>query len=506
MAKTPKAPRSLNVLGFRRRGFEVTRTPSAAAFSALGLFQTVQGSTPAQTGFDFYIATNGSDSNNGLTPATPWAITALNTKRSTYAGKIVGLLDGTYNLFSTLTDGSHTSVDTWALDVDGGTNGAPTIIKAVNPLGATITGKSGSTYGNASAGGTPLLGHSGTTTHRGYVVFDGLIITGVPRLGIRVGIYGAGSQIPGVVVKNCEFTDFRGTALPAGLNLECLEINNCTGAQIQNNYFHDNVGYAVGAADHLSCILVWLSDRTIIEYNTSVAAGAIYGKENGNYGTTIRYNYVDTSSFDITGCIQDFAGIHTDPATFDTLVYNNVLIGAQTINMIYTLSDAEYIASNAYVYNNTCVMVASAASRGIRFKADAGKLKCYNNIIVDQASGDHSYIAVNVDGVSVVDYNLFYTSGSPIWSTYASKTATSRDNTSSFTTYKATVSGDSHGISGSDPLFVGTGTLADRYQLQSGSPARNAGKTGGVVGGSTVHIGAWDGIAARIGYDSTVRM
>src|SRR5881394_1643565 len=52
-------------------------------------------SASAQTSFDYYIGPNGSDSNPG-TLSQPWALSALNTKRSTYAGKVVGLLDGTY--------------------------------------------------------------------------------------------------------------------------------------------------------------------------------------------------------------------------------------------------------------------------------------------------------------------------------------------------------------------------------------------------------------------------
>jgi hypothetical protein len=60
----------------------------------------------AATTFDYYISPSGSDSNPG-TSSQPWAITALNTKQSLYSGKRVGLLDGTYNVYSLFAAVSH---------------------------------------------------------------------------------------------------------------------------------------------------------------------------------------------------------------------------------------------------------------------------------------------------------------------------------------------------------------------------------------------------------------
>ena len=44
--------------------------------------------------FDYYIATTGSDTNPG-TLASPWAITGINSKQATYAGKRLGIVAGT---------------------------------------------------------------------------------------------------------------------------------------------------------------------------------------------------------------------------------------------------------------------------------------------------------------------------------------------------------------------------------------------------------------------------
>ena len=89
--------------------------------------------------FDYYISPTGSDSNNGLTTSTPWALTAINTKRATYAGKTVGLMDGTYNVITITGQSTNLSTHDNTLGVAAGSSGSPTIIKAVNPPSHTIT-------------------------------------------------------------------------------------------------------------------------------------------------------------------------------------------------------------------------------------------------------------------------------------------------------------------------------------------------------------------------------
>lgn len=453
--------------------------------------------------FDYYIGPSGSDSNDGLTTGTPWAITALNTKQATYTGQTVGLLDGTYNVKSLLD--LNTDIDEWALDVDGGTEGAPTIVKSVNPRGAVINAKDGSTYGNVDS--TPMLGHSGSTAHRGHVVFDGLKLTGHSRLGIRIGIYGVGALMSGVIVRNCEFTDFNGSAFgtSSGLNFEQLELNRCTGHKVQNNYFHDNVGEIAGSNDHFSAVLQWESNQGLYEYNTVVNSGALYGKEGDQWGHTFRFNHIDNSAIDddVSQGLFDWAGNSTDHGVA-TVVHNNVIVAGQVCTLIETLDESGYFPNGIQCYNNTFVIKASVASRGPVFRAATGLMECYNNIIVDEASDDHTYCANNIDGPGVFDFNLYYTSGDDQWSTYSDQNDISRTTVSTFALWKAAMPAgtDLNSISGSNPLFVASGANAAYYDLQSGSPAKNAGKTGGVSGGTTVHMGAWDGVVGRrIGCD-----
>src|SRR5689334_19284623 len=93
---------------------------------------------------DYYISTTGSDSNSG-TRLSPWAITALNSKRATYAGKVVGLLDGTYDVSAANTPTRAFAVPLY--NIEGGTSGSPTKIVSQTARGAWIQAKtSGGTY------------------------------------------------------------------------------------------------------------------------------------------------------------------------------------------------------------------------------------------------------------------------------------------------------------------------------------------------------------------------
>ena len=84
------------------------------------LVRTASAQTSSPSGFDYYISPSGSDNNPG-TQSQPWAITAINTRGADYAGKRVGLLDGTYNVHALCQTGTWSTV---ALAVNGGPSAA----------------------------------------------------------------------------------------------------------------------------------------------------------------------------------------------------------------------------------------------------------------------------------------------------------------------------------------------------------------------------------------------
>ena len=157
------------------------RTPlKQSAYAALAwraapaLIGTAHAAGDSPSGFDYYIGPNGEDSNPG-TYAKPWSITAINTHRAVYAGKRVGLLDGTYNVHDLCQKGSR---HVPALGVNGGPSAdAPTVIASVNPRKAILTAAdpaSGAYATNECA----IIGQGYLQTpNKGNVVLDGLAVT-----------------------------------------------------------------------------------------------------------------------------------------------------------------------------------------------------------------------------------------------------------------------------------------------------------------------------------------
>lgn len=471
--------------------------------------------------FDYYIGPSGSDSNDGLSTSTPWAITALNTKTATYAGSRVGIMDGTYNVHSELI-ALDDNYDGAVFMIPAGSVGSPTVIASVNARMAVFSGKSGSTYGNTI--GAPAIFGTGAG---GYVEFHALAITGSNRWGIRAGIpYDTGrDRIPGIVVKDCEFYDFNGANLAdnGGVNVNVLELNQCTGFLIQNNYFHDSQGFGPADADHWSAIETWQCINGVVEYNTSILAAGFDGKLGAANGNALRYNYLDcshlTSGFN--GCLRGWGSESTGSPSWGTAedqIHNNVLIGTTALNLLDYFLLGEYTPHAVSVMNNTLIVTAGgAASFVFLARIEPNGFKFFNNILTSEASGDQSFININVNANGLMDYNSYYrSSGTSVWRTYSSHNLTNTAvDASPLSAFRTELGANSIGganaeassTSGVDPLFVASGSRAAYYALQSGSTLKaggsNPGRSDGTSAGSLVDRGAWGGASppARIGCD-----
>ena len=200
----------------------------------------------AQTAsFDYYIGPNGSDSNPG-TQASPWAITAINSKRSMYAGKSVGLLDGVYNINAITNAEGYWSHP--GLQVASGTAGSPTVIAAVNPRQAILDGADSS--GNIPTTESPAIGQGyggASGTSNGYVTIDGLVVRNMYGSGIQFWYSGTQSltyvaRITGVIVKNCEVYNIRNRNTGTGNNVGAVRFQAVNAGLIQNCELHDVYG------------------------------------------------------------------------------------------------------------------------------------------------------------------------------------------------------------------------------------------------------------------------
>jgi len=478
----------------------------------------------ADYAFDYFIGPNGSDSNPG-TLQQPWAITAINTKHSVYGGlgKKIGIIAGTYNVqaLAASRGSGPGGYGIWVLDVDGGSAASgPTVVASCDSNGnyqrggAVITQKVGSTYGNpnnnnssaTARAGNPTIGQSPQAPHRGYVTLDGLTLTGNISGGVQFNQVSR-STMYGVTVKNCEFFDNNGVGSEDGDNLCCLSIAVCEAALIQNNYFHDCVGYSPGSLNHLSAVLQWQSNHVVYEFNTAVNCGGLYGKEAPQNGNTVRYNYVDISMFSsgdtAFSALSDFAeGNNSDQID----IYGNVFIGMHPLTALPNLGGGSTAPIN--IYNNTCIISPNAGGAdyyGIGTAISTAKaLRIYNNIVYNN-SGDRmmeGYVLLNLASVALIDFNLYcHGGGSDVWTSWTSQQS-GGVGYSSLSAWQAATGGERNSIAATAaPLFIGTGTFADLYKLQPGSPAVGSGRSTGVSTGAACDMGAWGNGAIRVGHD-----
>jgi len=453
-------------------------------------------SARAQTAatFDYYISPTGSDNNAG-TQASPWSITAINTKQATYAGKRVGLLDGTYSIRSLIQALPGDGYDT-ALTIASGTATNVTVIQAVNQ-GKAVIDCGLPTVNN------PAMGYSSSTGQ--YFTIDGLkFINGGSKI-IHCGLYGANYNNQGITIQNCEFTGQNTSGFAAGNNFSCIELQGTLNAVIRNCYTHDNIGnLGPKNGNHFTSFIQWYCHGTLMEFNTFLSPGTCYGKEQGNAGLTFRYNYIDCTGWTESQTLFDFCGETTAATGFNTNIHHNVLVGPTCDLRSHNAGD--YFADPVSIYNNTVVILNSSSPTPTGFMADinTGLLTHYNNIIYSQATGDLDLVCMNVEAPGLMDYDLFYSStGSYVYGYFSAATSQTRNGTSSFSTWKTTMHGspEAHALNATNPQFVNLGGIgASNYKLQSTSPAINAGRSNGTTGGTACDMGAWgNGAPAIIG-------
>lgn len=491
--------------GITRRDF-VARS---AALS-LGMLPVVSGlmsrsANAASTTFDYYISPTGSDSNPG-TISQPWAITAINTKRSTYAGKTVGLLDGTYYVAALAK--SINDPDRIVLDVASGTAGKPTVIQSVNPRGAIIDGTDGNgkrVNAYFTGNGCGLIGQSYTQSGDvGYVTLRDLVI----RKGYRYLVhfrYNAGiadgPRYSGVVIENCEIYDINLDGRGTGDNIALIMAYTTDGLVVRNCKIYNARGDRTVSDANGYGIQTWSSNNSVFEFNSiSDCKDGIYVKNAYQTGCTIRNNYINLSDYTGPGTTNAILGLgFSKPGVQHVKAYNNVLIAQNGWRVVGDLGTC--LQGPCQFYNNTVIAsAADFASAGVEMLGNGYAQSFYNNIVYHTAAsasecGDVTFTAINP---GVVNYNSY--PKNPKFCTAPNGALFPTLSYSTLTAMLSALSKDSQSLAG-DPLFTKTGTDAAAYKLQSGSSCKNAGRTGGVSSGSVVDMGAWGGGVSQVGCD-----
>jgi len=476
---------------------------------------------------DFYISPTGTGTAaSGGTQADPWPITMISnaTAQARYAGHTVGLLDGVYDL--------HTAMNSQAqyfalLNIASGSSGSPSVITAVNPRQAILNAKSGSIYGGlfgANDGNVMIGQDTGVTT--GHVTLRGLKITGVKTCPVRFGTLdysGGAAYAPGITVEDCEIYDCSAlTGLETQGNLGAVSFSNCTGLIFRNNYIHDVVGYVANEANHLQGYIQWNCRNSTIEDNTIVRSGiGIYAKVDGSYGGTIRRNYVDTSNnTDWAAGLLDWAGNAPTSVVGGSIlsITNNVIVSMECLALHRGGTAQRMMSETLEVYNNTLIHAGGSNGPGSYLMASANSpgSKVYNNLCSNRnAAGsvkaltimesEYGAMSLCVGPQAIIDYNA-YAGTQNKWTTFANGASTYPSNFYTGlpawrTANAGATGGEQHSQLITDPSWVNTGAYAQRYRLNGGSTAVNAGKVGGIVSGGATDLGAYGNGNTRVGCD-----
>ena len=500
----------------RRRLLKAGGVLIPAAAMAPGIFlRTARAATGAA--FDYYISPSGSNSNPG-TLGQPWAISAINAKQATYAGKRLGLLPGTYGVSSLM----GTNENAAALTLAGGSGSSnQTYIGSSDSSGnysrgtATLKANDNGVFGGANNSESPIMA---ARAGANYWTVDGLRFTGFSMWAFHVGNSPSGGACcTGWTIQNCEFTGGNDQSNTAsnGVNCGVIIVYASVNGLVTNNWFHDNVGST--DTQHWSCVYQWGLGNTpttgnVYTYNTIVKSGSLHGKEAPQYGTEIAYNYIDMSGQAATSeyCGAAIMGFMADGGgaggTATAWHHNVILANAIALDFNNDNPTHSYTDSPLYIYNNTIVVVGKQTngflSGGYDGSGKGRQVSAYNNLYYDngQSASVYGYWLTNTDAFAVCDYNLYGSWNSFSTVAPAANTSAAMTSHNSLSAWAAAIGGlEGHSSMSSSNPFARSGVDALQFQIGSGSPAYQAGRVGGTTGGAVCNIGAWDGAVTRIG-------
>lgn len=360
--------------------------------------------------FNFFISPTGDDNNAG-TLASPWSITALRSKQSTYAGKVIGIIGDQGTIQSGKVGGVSTTLFSiyqglpsvnaavlQVLPINGGTSSAaPTylascdstgaysprlaVIDCSNPSGGAVpTNPNGSIFGfNVNGSGANA---SCNVANQGNFTIDGLVMRNFTFAAIC--IRPVSTNIPGITITNCEISN--ATNVTSSGNPGAVWMFGANGMKLTNCKIHDLATTAGGGT-------VGLANLGFIQFNslnTQVTNCTFYNcvavSMKDDYQTwTVSYCYLGYgasgngySGAELSATVHNFlAGTGTT-----STMHHNIIVGPVD-------SDGESAGSqnagSTVLYNNTFCQLGSF-TRGIaaQFMSrgnSGGTFSFYNNVV-----------------------------------------------------------------------------------------------------------------------------
>ena len=448
----------------------------------------------AQAGSSFYVSTSGKDSNSGSFTA-PWR-TIQHAANTVTAGATVYVETGVYNEsvnFPASGTASHpitfqnypgqnAVIDGTGLAVSG-TQG---LLNIVNQGYLTVSGFEIRNYTTSNSGPTPA-GIWVTGSGSGVQLLNNRvhnITTKAEKAGNAFGIavYGTSST----PITNLTISGNQVYSLKTG-NSESVNVDgNVTHFAITNNIVHnnDNIGIdvigfeGVGPAGSDQAKYGLISGNTV--YNISSYGNPAYGNQysaDGLYCDGCAYVVFERNDVHNCDLNIEVASEHKGHDSSYVTVRNNLFYDANAVGVSIGGyaggvggSDHVVVVNNSLYNNNT---KNQGAEFQIQYHSSASNNYFENNIVY--AGGQNAWIYSYVSGsLATNNYNIYYSKAG-----YSQGTSITWGNSSSYATYAAyqTKTGEDKNSPNVNPLFVSVTTTPPNLDLQSGSPAINAGST-----------------------------
>jgi hypothetical protein len=458
-----------------------------AAFTATSLL--------AQSGATFYVSKTGKDTNSGSYTA-PW-LTIQHAANSVTAGATVYVETGVYNeSVSFPTSGTATNPITFAsypgetATIDGtglGVTAIQGLINIVNQSYITVNGFEIRNYTTSKATVTPA-GIWVTGSGTGVQLLNNLvhnITTTSEKNGNAFGIavYGT-SSIP---ITQLTISGNQVYSLKTGQSESVNVDGNVTYFTISNNIVHDNdnigidaIGFeGVGPTGYDQAKYGEISGNTV--YNISGINNAGEGDEydaDGLYCDGCAYVIFERNTVHNCDLNMEAASEHANHDSSYVTIRNNVFYGANTVGISIGGyagkvggSDHVVVVNNTLYNNNT---KNGGGEFQIQHNDPPGNGNIFENNIA-YAGTENVWIYSYVTGsTATANWNLYYSTKG-----YVQGTSIDWGGKYNYKTYAAyqSGSGEDSNSPNANPLFVNVNSTPPNLDVESNSPAINAGST-----------------------------